>query len=103
MIEIKKFFKSIDYSVLAIVIVLFIIGFVALYSANGGIEGDSDEAMKQLAWFGVGFVAMLIIMSIDYDVWGKLWIPLYAIMLLALFIVLFTEPINRSYKLVYDW
>ena len=69
----------------------------------GGIEGDSDEAMKQLAWFGVGFVTMLIIMSIDYEVWGKLWIPLYAIMLLALFIVLFTEPINRSNELVYYW
>ena len=102
-IIIKKFFKSIDYSVLAIVIVLFIIGLIALYSANGGIEGDSDEAMKQLAWFGVGFVAMLVIMSIDYDVWGKLWIPLYAIMLLTLFLVLFTEPINRSNKLVYNW
>lgn len=89
--------KSIDYSVLAIVIVLFIIGFVALYSANGGIEGDGDEAIKQLAWFGVGFVTMLIIMSIDYEVWGRLWIPLYAIMLLVLFLVLFTEPINRCY------
>lgn len=102
-IIIKKFFKSIDYSVLAIVMVLFIIGLIALYSANGGIDGDSDEAMKQLMWFGVGFVAMLVIMSIDYEVWGRLWIPLYVIMLLTLFLVLFTTPINRSYKLVYNW
>ena len=89
--------KSIDYSILAIVMILFAIGLIALFSANGGIEGDSDEAMKQLAWFGVGFVIMLVLMSIDYEVWGRLWIPLYVLMLLALFLVLFTEPINRSY------
>ena len=102
-IKIKKFLKSIDYSVLAIVLMLFVIGFIALYSANGGIDGDSDEAMKQLAWFGVSFIVMLVIMSVDYEVWGKLWIPLYAIMLLVLFLVLFTTPINRSNKLVYFW
>ena len=77
--------------------ILFAIGLIALFSANGGIEGDSDEAMKQLAWFGVGFVIMLVLMSIDYEVWGRLWIPLYVLLLLALFLVLFTEPINRSY------
>lgn len=62
---------------------------------GGGVEGDTSEATKQIAWFGVGFITMLIIMSIDYEVWGRLWIPLYALMLLLLFLVLFTEPINR--------
>ena len=52
--------------------------------------------MKQMAWFGVGIVVMIILMAIDYEVWGNLWIPLYALILLALFLVLFTEPINRS-------
>lgn len=95
-ISIKKFFKTIDFSLLAVVIVLFLIGFIALYSANGGIEGDSDEATKQLAWFGAGFITMLVIMAIDYEILGKLWIPFYALMILVLFLVLFTEPINRS-------
>ena len=40
---------------------------------------------------------MLIVAMIDYEVWRRLWIPLYAIMVLALFLVLFTEPIIRSY------
>lgn len=96
-IKIKKFLKSIDYSILLIVMILFAIGLIALFSANGGIEGDGDEAMKQLSWFGVGFVIMLVLMSIDYEVWGRLWIPLYVLMLLALFLVLFTKPINRCY------
>ena len=94
---IKKFFKSIDLPLIAIVLVLFIIGLVALYSANGGADSESGEAGKQLMWFGVGVVMMLIIMSIDYEVLGRLWIPFYALMLLVLFLVLFTEPINRCY------
>ena len=97
MIIIKKFFKSIDFSVIAIVFVLFIIGEIALFSAGGGIEGNIDEANKHILWFIGGFVIMLIVAMIDYEVWRRLWIPLYAIMLLALFLVLFTEPINRSY------
>ena len=101
MIIIKKFFKSIDFSIIAIVFVLFLIGEVALFSAGGGIEGEAEEAYKHIFWFTGGFVVMLIVAMIDYEVWRKLWIPLYAIMLLALFLVLFTEPINRSYQLVY--
>ena len=57
----KKIFKSLDYSVLAICITLFIIGLVALFSANGGFEGDFVETQKQLIWFLVGFILMIII------------------------------------------
>ncbi len=96
-IAIKKFFKSIDFFIIAIVIILFSIGAIALYSAEGGADGETGEAMKQLAWFGVGIVVMIIVMAIDYEVLGRLWIPLCALMLLALFLVLFTEPINRCY------
>ncbi len=102
MIKIKKFFKSIDFLTIAIVFTLFVIGAVALFSANGGQEAADNEYMKQIIWFGVGIVIMLIIMSIDYEVWGKLWIPLYALTLLMLFLVLFTEPINRCDELVYN-
>ena len=94
--RIKKFFKSIDFITISIIFALFCIGIVALYSAGGGLEGDSSEASKQLIWFGVGFVLMLIIMSVDYEVWGKLWIYFYAFMILMLFLVLFTEPINGA-------
>ena len=97
MIIIRKFFKSIDFSVIAIIFVLFLIGEIALFSAGGGIEGNIDEANKHILWFIGGFVIMLIVAMIDYEVWRRLWIPLYAIMLLALFLVLFTEPINRSW------
>lgn len=102
-ITIKKFFKSIDFSVIAIVMVLFIIGAVALYSANGGIDGDTSETLKQVAWFLGGLVCMFVVSAFDYDLLAKLWIPLYVIMIIMLIAVLFTEPINRCNKLVYNW
>lgn len=73
----KKIFKSLDYSVLTICIILFSIGLVALFSANGGFEGDFAETQKQLIWFCVGFVFMVIIILVDYEIAGKLWIPVF--------------------------
>ena len=73
----KKILKSLDYSVLIICVILFSIGFVALFSANGGFEGDFAETQKQLIWFLVGFVFMVIIIFVDYEIIGKLWIPVF--------------------------
>ena len=92
---IKRLWKTVDFGILLVCLSLFIIGIVALYSANGGANGDPTEAGKQLIWFGVGVVFLIILASIDYEVLGKLWIPFYAIMLLMLFLVLFTVPNNR--------
>lgn len=92
----KKIFKSLDYSVLIICIILFSIGLVALFSANGGFEGDFAETQKQLIWFSIGFVTMIAIIFIDYEVIGKLWIPLFIVTTISLIAVLFTEPINGA-------
>lgn len=92
---IKKFLKSIDYSVLIICIILFGIGLIALFSANGGYDGNFDETRKQLLWFGIGFVVMTITAFVEYDIIGKLWPILYGIGIVLLIAVLFTEPINR--------
>ena len=73
----KKIFKSLDYSVLAICITLFVIGLVALFSANGGFEGNFAETQKQLIWFLVGFILMIIIILVDYEIIGKLWIAVF--------------------------
>lgn len=63
----KKLFKSVDYLIIIVALVLFGIGIVALYSANGGVNGDTSEVTKQLIWFGAGIAAMLIVLLIDYD------------------------------------
>lgn len=71
-------------------------GLVALFSANGGLEGDIGETKKQVMWFLIGFAVMCIVVILDYEVLGKLWRFLFAISTLLLIGVLFTEPINGA-------
>lgn len=93
---IKKVLKKMDSGLIAIVVLLFLIGIVALYSANGGIDGDTGEVLKQVIWFIVGVLCAFTIILIDYNTVGKLWIALYGIILLLLVGVLFTKPINGA-------
>lgn len=62
----KKILKALDYGIIIISLILFSIGIVALYSANGGAEGDTAETVKQIAWMAVGVVTMIIVIFIDY-------------------------------------
>ena len=93
---VKKILKSLDYMIIIISILLFGIGIVALYSANGGVNGDTSEVTKQLVWFLVGIAGMIVVLMIDYDLLGKLWIPIYILTILSLIAVLFTPPINGA-------
>lgn len=92
----RKLFKSVDFGTLFVVLVLFLIGIVALYSANGGINGDVSEVWKQCLWFGIGIVFVVSLVMVDYTIFEKFWIPFYLLIILLLVLVLFTEPINRS-------
>ena len=92
----RKIFKSIYYSVIIIAIILFSLGITALYSANGGVNGNTEEVTKQLIWFLAGIICMILIIFLDYELLGKLWIPIYFITILSLVAVLFTEPINGA-------
>ena len=96
----KKLFKSVDFGTLAIVLILFLIGLTALFSANGGMTGDLTEVWKQTLWFGLGAIFIIILVGFDYTIFEKLWIPLYIIIMGFLVLVLFTQPINRCNKLV---
>lgn len=71
-------------------------GLVALFSANGGLEGDIGETKKQVMWFLIGFAVMCVVVILDYEVLGKLWKFLFAISTLLLIGVLFTTPINGA-------
>ena len=68
---VKKIFKSIDYGLIIIAIILFGVGITALYSANGGVNGDTGEVTKQLIWFVSGILCMVLIIFIDYDLLRK--------------------------------
>ena len=89
----RKILKSIDYSLIIIALALFIIGIIALHSANGGVNGNMEEVTKQFIWFFIGIISMSLVMFIDYDIYKKLWIPIYLLTIVSLVLVLFTKPI----------
>ena len=76
---------------LFVVIALFIIGMMAIWVATDTenfLRGQaSDFILKQSIAFAIGFIGMIIIMSIDYRILGHYWIPIYILCLLLLLIV----------------
>lgn len=90
----KRELKNMEWGILIVAIILCIIGIVALFSATQ--ETDHDEFIKQIIWFVVSIIAMVIVMFIDYNLILKASPVLYGIFIILLIGVLFTEPINGA-------
>ena len=94
----NKFLKNTEWSILVVSIMLLIIGLIALFSATQ--ENEYNEFKKQIQWFAISLPFILIIAIIDYNIIIRFAPLLYLIFIGLLVGVLFTEPINRSFKLV---
>lgn len=94
----NKFLKNTEWSILIVSIMLLIIGLIALFSATQGNE--YNEFKKQIQWFLISIPFIVIVAVIDYNIIIKFAPLLYLIFIGLLVGVLFTEPINRSCKLV---
>lgn len=64
-IQIKGFWKDFDWALFGAALLLAIIGLTEIYSATMSVEGN-NTFYKQLAFVGVGIVAMFVIASVDY-------------------------------------
>ena len=94
----NKFLKNTEWSILIVSIMLLIIGLIALFSATQ--ENEYNEFKKQIQWFLISLPFIVIIAVIDYNIIIRFAPLLYLIFIGLLVGVLFTEPINRSCKLV---
>lgn len=90
----RKILKNIEWGILICTIALVAIGLVALTSATQ--NSDYDELKKQIIWVVISFPILIIIIFIDYNIIAKISPILYGIILILLFAVLFTEPINGA-------
>ena len=90
----KRELKNMECGILIAAIILSIIGMVALFSATQ--ETEYDDFKKQLIWFCVSIIVMVIVMLIDYEFLVKISPGLYGLFILLLIGVLFTEPINGA-------
>ncbi len=92
----------VDYIFLAIVIALMAIGLMMIFSvtfAPSVGQGDANpqaDFVKQLGFALAGVALMLILMRIDYRVWGQYAIPLIVVTIGLLVLVLFMPPINGA-------
>lgn len=81
----KKRLKKFDYFLFFIISLLTIYGFFSIYIATGG----TSYFKSQGAAFILGIIAILVLSFIDYDIFGKLYLPIYIfsnILLLAVLI-----------------
>lgn len=89
----RRLFLHINWGLLALVLILFGVGVMNLYSASGiRLEGGiavSAFYQKQLVWGGMGLCAMLAFMLFDYRHLKVLAWPLYWLTVALLVYVLF--------------
>lgn len=89
----KNLLKNTDWVLFVSVLVLLIIGVIGIYSAGYNTDVNKDEYIKQMIWIGISFVIMIIIWAIDYNIFDIGGYILYAVNLVLLIAVLFTESI----------
>lgn len=85
----KSLLKNTDYVVLVTILILFVIGVIAIFSAGYNTEVSKDEYVKQIIWMAAVFVMMVIIWAVDYKIFDIAGYVLYGINLILLVVVLF--------------
>ncbi len=85
----KNLLKNTDYIALAAMLLLFIIGVVAIYSAGYMTDVNKTEYIKQMIWFGITFCLMIVVWAFDYSIFGIAGYIIYGVNLILLVLVLF--------------
>ncbi|HZJ77145.1 MAG TPA: rod shape-determining protein RodA [Oscillospiraceae bacterium] len=83
-----RLLKKIDYGLIVVVLLICIIGIIAVNSATYSLGGER-YIKTQIISIVMGIVFAVVIMLIDYDIFSKIYIPIYVItnlMLLSVFI-----------------
>lgn len=90
----KRLLKNIDWGILICSVTLVIIGLVALMSATQNTE--YEELKKQIQWLIICIPIVIFVISIDYEIIARISPVFYAIFLVLLVGVLFTDSINGA-------
>ena len=94
--------RSFDYSLLAVVLLLVIMGLLILYSTsayNGRVKFQDSfyYLKKQAVATSLGLALLYIVANLDYHVWKKFAIPAYVLaILLSVAVLLFGDEYNGS-------
>ena len=88
--------KRFDFILLITTILLCIYGFIAINSATMSKTTGSEPFLKtQMIAFGLGMAALFVLIFIDYDIYGSLYIPIYVLTNILLLYTLI-NPVEAS-------
>ncbi|MBQ1273851.1 MAG: FtsW/RodA/SpoVE family cell cycle protein [Cellulosilyticum sp.] len=86
--QIKSLIQKIDIWLVLLMTILTGIGILAINSATA-YAGDMTNVTKQIAFFCIGLVLMLIVMCIDYHMLANWYLIIYAAIIILLIAVKF--------------
>lgn len=84
----KKSFRNFDYQLFIVTIILTIYGLIMLHSATLSFN-DSSYIVSQIVATVLGFIAIGLLVLLDYQFLGKIYLPIYIVCNLILVAVLF--------------
>lgn len=95
--NVQKTLDKLDYVLIFIVIALFLFGLLAIYSAAGQYNQDPMFYLtRQIIWFVIGIVAIIFILSLEYEHYRTLALPLYIVGVLTLLFVHFFGDVDKG-------
>ena len=92
----RRSLQNFDWVLFGLLSVLVVVGLVNLASSTHTDAGMSEALRRQLASFGIGVVALVLVVSIDYRHYERLAIPFYAGSLALLALTLVIAPMTRG-------
>lgn len=94
----RRSVQNFDWMIFSLTALLVVIGFVNLLSSahGGGAEGLAVEVRRQFVSLGVGVLALVLVVAIDYRHYERFALPLYAASLALLGVTLVIAPITRG-------
>lgn len=86
----RKLLKNIEYPILIAVVLITIVSVLIISSATHARApgGSFHTAKMQIAWFAIGLVLMVVVMSIDYHSFAHWSNIIYVLNILALLLVI---------------
>ena len=88
--NIKKQLVNLDYWLIAAICILSIFGIICIGSATHiNLGADPDNFYKQMIWFAIGLMLMMIAALVDYEFLSRFYVLFYILNILLLIVVLF--------------
>jgi rod shape determining protein RodA len=86
----RRLIDNFDWILLAILMVIGLLSVFNLYSAAHSIRsiGGSQIYLKQICWYGIGFLILLLMTTFDYHALDRFAYPLFFFSLILLVVVL---------------